>query len=56
VNYFNKVIIKDLIPPFFRHANLSAAEIIEKVYNHLLSFTKGTQQQDDLTVIVIKKL
>lgn len=39
----------------FRYAQLPAAAIIEKVYNHLLSFTEGTRQQDDLTAIVIKK-
>ncbi|CAA9889129.1 Protein phosphatase 2C-like, stage II sporulation E [Candidatus Methylobacter favarea] len=40
----------------FCNAELPAAAIIEKVHSHLLSFTKGTQQQDDLTAIVIKKL
>ncbi|MGZ8185296.1 MAG: SpoIIE family protein phosphatase [Methylobacter sp.] len=40
----------------FCNAKLPAAAIIEKVHSHLLSFTKGTQQQDDLTAIVIKKL
>lgn len=38
------------------HAGLSAAEIIECVYRDLLSFAKGTPQQDDLTAVVIKKL
>ncbi|MGR9044668.1 MAG: SpoIIE family protein phosphatase [Gammaproteobacteria bacterium] len=40
----------------FRNAKLPASRIIEEVYRHLLSFTKGTTQQDDLTAIVIKKL
>ena len=40
----------------FRYAEMPAAAIIEKVYSHLLSFTEGTRQQDDLTAIVIKKL
>lgn len=38
------------------HAELSAASIIERVYQQLLSFAQGTQQQDDLTAVVIKKL
>ncbi len=51
-NYFGTDRICDDV---FRNANLPAAAIIEKVYNHLIHFTKGTQQQDDLTAIVIKK-
>ncbi|MDD5577645.1 MAG: SpoIIE family protein phosphatase [Methylobacter sp.] len=39
-----------------RHAGLSAAAIIECVHRDLLSFAKGTRQQDDLTAVVIKKL
>jgi phosphoserine phosphatase len=40
----------------FRFADLPAASIIEFVYRDLLSFAKGTRQQDDLTAVVIKKL
>jgi phosphoserine phosphatase RsbU/P len=40
----------------FRHAELSAAAIIESVHRDLLSFVAGTRQQDDLTAVVIKKL
>lgn len=40
----------------FRHAELSAAAIIERVHCDLLSFAEGTRQQDDLTAVVIKKL
>lgn len=39
----------------FRHARLSAAEIIDRVHRELLNFAKGTTQHDDLTAIVIKK-
>jgi serine phosphatase RsbU (regulator of sigma subunit) len=40
----------------FRYADLPAVGIIEFVYRDLLSFAKGTRQQDDLTAVVIKKL
>jgi serine phosphatase RsbU (regulator of sigma subunit) len=40
----------------FRHAGLSATTIIERVHSDLLGFSTGTQQQDDLTAVVIKKL
>jgi serine phosphatase RsbU (regulator of sigma subunit) len=40
----------------FRHAELSAAAIIERVHYELLRFAAGTRQQDDLTAVVIKKL
>jgi phosphoserine phosphatase RsbU/P len=40
----------------FQYADLPAASIIERVYQDLLSFAKGTRQQDDLTAVVIKKL
>ncbi len=39
----------------FRYAELSAAAIIEHIHRDLLHFAEGTQQQDDLTAVVIKK-
>jgi phosphoserine phosphatase len=39
-----------------RYAELPAARIIDCVHQDLLSFVKGTKQQDDLTAVIVKKL
>jgi phosphoserine phosphatase RsbU/P len=39
-----------------RNAALSSAEMIEAIHKDLIHFAAGTQQQDDLTAVIIKRL
>jgi serine phosphatase RsbU (regulator of sigma subunit) len=38
-----------------KHAHLSAAEMIKKLYEEVILFSEGTSQADDLTAVVIKR-
>ena len=37
-------------------SSLSAEEIISKMYSAVTDFARGTEQQDDLTAVVLKRL
>lgn len=39
-----------------RHRTLPAAQIIERTYEHLRSYTQGQPQSDDLTAVVVKRM
>jgi serine phosphatase RsbU (regulator of sigma subunit) len=39
-----------------QHSNLSSAHIIECLRADVLAFAKGTNQKDDLTAVVIKRV
>jgi len=47
---------KGLIKSLRKHSKLSAQKILEKIYEELDSFTSGTDQMDDMTLVIIKRV
>lgn len=45
-----------LIKLLQNNSELSAKKLLEKVYSELDSFTVGTEQMDDMTVVIIKRV
>jgi serine phosphatase RsbU (regulator of sigma subunit) len=39
-----------------KNSKLSAEKLLDKVYSELESFTKGTEQMDDMTLVIIKRV
>ncbi|NNE01098.1 MAG: serine/threonine-protein phosphatase, partial [Pirellulaceae bacterium] len=37
-----------------QHADISASELVDQLYDHIKIFTKGTMQQDDITMVIVK--
>ncbi|TET24559.1 MAG: FHA domain-containing protein [Candidatus Aminicenantes bacterium] len=45
-----------LIKALRKHSKLSAQKLLEKIYEELDSFTSGTDQMDDMTLVILKRV